>query len=1038
MWLVERVIDPRPIDAEVDARLRGQVAHQALYRFYAGLPKQLRRRDVDPGRLDEARRVPARVSARGDRGPGPARARRASTCSSSRARSRGTSSTSCAQELALGLAARPAAVRGRVRDDRAAPELQRGLDLGGFTVSGKIDRIDVDPFSARGIVQDYKSGAAYSARRIESDGRLQMPALRARPPRPRRHRAARRPLPVALGRARGARAAARRARATCPGSSRATTSTRRRSGAAVDAGGRAGARRRSGGIRDGDVRHDPRCGELPVLVRPLADLPGGAGVSVAPRRQSRAAGRDRGARCRLRLGGRGHREDDRPRRAVRAGGRGAGLSRRLRPRDHVHGAGGRRAARSAIRARLRELGRRDLARDVDGAWISTIHGFCSRLLRAHPFEAGARPALPRARREPGSRAPRRGVHGRAGGVLRRTRRPSGCGLLATYGARGLRTMLLGVYERLRSAGRPLELARRHRSVLADAIAGCDELQRRRCRRRARPSGHGRSSARSRLPRPSRPTDCSTCSAASGAAARRPAARWSRMRAEAVERRRSSDVAARDRMLLEELLRGFDTAYTRAKARESARRLRGPAAARPGPAARRDDGCEDGAAPSLPLDHGGRVPGHEPAAVRARRLLRCAGDPAGRALLRRRRVPVDLPVPPRGRRRLPGARARERRRARADAELPLAARGARRRQPSLRCRVRRAASSLSEPAGRFPEPLARLCGRAARHRQGELPRRGDGWRVGGGAARRAPRPGARRRGEVRTRGRRAPVRGGDERRGIRGGAAGGGPADSPRDRPRLLRPAAGRRPARLPAAAPQPLRRRGARLPCLRRRSSGCRTTRSCSSGARPASGRSSAASSGSCRQACRSATGAGFGRSASATSGSPRVSAAARARAPAASGSSPSTTTTSRCSRAGTAGDDTRTSASSRGLARSYEELRGRDLEGFVRFVRDQEARRRARGRGGLRGGGRRSGSAADDSRGEGPRVQGRRRVRRRPHVRPGSARTRSSACRTAASGSALPIPRAASASESSATTRFARPSARRRRPRDAASTTSR
>jgi RecB family exonuclease len=60
--------------------------------------------------------------------------------------------------------------------ERSAPELQRGLDLGGFTLSGKIDRIDVDPFSARGIVQDYKSGkTAHSARRIESELRLQIP-----------------------------------------------------------------------------------------------------------------------------------------------------------------------------------------------------------------------------------------------------------------------------------------------------------------------------------------------------------------------------------------------------------------------------------------------------------------------------------------------------------------------------------------------------------------------------------------------------------------------------------------------------------------------------------------------------------------------------------------------------------------------------------------------------------------------------------------------------------------------------------------------
>ena len=60
--------------------------------------------------------------------------------------------------------------------ERSAPELKAGLDLGGFAVSGKIDRVDLDPFSARGIVQDYKSGkGAHSAAKIESELRLQIP-----------------------------------------------------------------------------------------------------------------------------------------------------------------------------------------------------------------------------------------------------------------------------------------------------------------------------------------------------------------------------------------------------------------------------------------------------------------------------------------------------------------------------------------------------------------------------------------------------------------------------------------------------------------------------------------------------------------------------------------------------------------------------------------------------------------------------------------------------------------------------------------------
>ena len=65
-------------------------------------------------------------------------------------------------------------------------------------------------------------------------------------------------------------------------------------------------------------------------------------------------------------------------------------------------------------------------------------------------------------------------------------------------------------------------------------------------------------------------------------------------------------------------------------------------------------------------------------------------------------------------------------------------------------------------------------------------------------------------------------------------------------------------------------------------------------------------------------------------------------------------------------------------LARSYEELRGADIEGFVDVIRDQEAVGACAARGGLGGGGGRRGSPADDPRREGARVQGRDRRRRR------------------------------------------------------------
>jgi ATP-dependent helicase/nuclease subunit A len=112
--------------------------------------------------------------------------------------------------------------------------------------------------------------------------------------------------------------------------------------------------------------------------------------------------------------------------------------------------------RARIRAALRQRGRPDLARRLDGAWVSTIHGFCARLLRAHPFAVGIDP---RFRELADDQAPalvaeafeRALVEFCAGQDPERLR------LLATYGANGLRRKLTGVYETLRSAGRELSL-----------------------------------------------------------------------------------------------------------------------------------------------------------------------------------------------------------------------------------------------------------------------------------------------------------------------------------------------------------------------------------------------------------------------------------------------------------------------------------------------------------------------------------------------------------------------------------------------------
>src|SRR5215216_7103986 len=99
--------------------------------------------------------------------------------------------------------------------------------------------------------------------------------------------------------------------------------------------------------------------------------------------------------------------------------------------------------RSRIRARLGELGRDDLARALDGAWISTIHGFCHRLLKAHPFAAGIDPRF-RVLDESQGRVLRGEAFEAALTQFCAGDDPARLRLLAVYGADGLRRMLTGV------------------------------------------------------------------------------------------------------------------------------------------------------------------------------------------------------------------------------------------------------------------------------------------------------------------------------------------------------------------------------------------------------------------------------------------------------------------------------------------------------------------------------------------------------------------------------------------------------------------
>jgi ATP-dependent helicase/nuclease subunit A len=106
--------------------------------------------------------------------------------------------------------------------------------------------------------------------------------------------------------------------------------------------------------------------------------------------------------------------------------------------------------RDRIRGRLRELGADEAARATEGAFISTIHGFCARLLRAHAVSAGLDPEFtvldaPEAQRL-ADQAFDAALEELAASAA------DGVDLVAAYGAGPLRGAMIAVHDELRSRG----------------------------------------------------------------------------------------------------------------------------------------------------------------------------------------------------------------------------------------------------------------------------------------------------------------------------------------------------------------------------------------------------------------------------------------------------------------------------------------------------------------------------------------------------------------------------------------------------------
>jgi ATP-dependent helicase/nuclease subunit A len=221
--------------------------------------------------------------------------------------------------------------------------------------------------------------------------------------------------------------------------------------------------------------------------------------------------------------------------------------------------------RARIRAALHGRGRHDLARKLDGAWISTIHGFCSRLLRTHPFAAGIDPRFHELGDDHGAVLRGEGFE-RALTAFCATRDAERLRLLATYGAAGLRRMLTGVYETLRSAGRDLRLELGEVATVAERLA---ELHAEATALAADPEVTDKQLAAAQAAlaltttNPEQLTDLAYLNARGERAVQFESAR------KRLEQAALDELAVRDKELLQELLDLFAAEYAAAKQRESA-------------------------------------------------------------------------------------------------------------------------------------------------------------------------------------------------------------------------------------------------------------------------------------------------------------------------------------------------------------------------------------------------------------------------------------------------------------------------------------
>ncbi|HXP37718.1 MAG TPA: UvrD-helicase domain-containing protein [Solirubrobacteraceae bacterium] len=134
--------------------------------------------------------------------------------------------------------------------------------------------------------------------------------------------------------------------------------------------------------------------------------------------------------------------------------------------------------RERVRARLLELGERQAARDTEAAFVGTFHGFCARLLRAHPLAGELDPDFAVLDEGLAGRLRERAFQEAVRELLssdRQGRDSAPLDVLAAYGIDRVRAMVEHVYLELRSKGQ--RFPRLPAPALAsDAAADADDAE----------------------------------------------------------------------------------------------------------------------------------------------------------------------------------------------------------------------------------------------------------------------------------------------------------------------------------------------------------------------------------------------------------------------------------------------------------------------------------------------------------------------------------------------------------------------------------